>query len=391
MTATGHPAWLDAALERTEHGQSCVLVTVAQTRGSTPREVGAKMLVWSDEIAGTIGGGHLEFKAIATARAMLDDADAPVARIGRFSLGPELAQCCGGGVALLFERLAGCAASWLKTWAEMESAGTECAAVTKIGDEPDAKIFVDLASAPWASPPTLPSPSRGEGVPRGMGVPPPLRGRVGWGVLQSENFCFAAIAERAKALAAGRGRCALVELRDACYLIETIRPALHHLYLFGAGHVGKAVVRALQGLPFQITWIDSRAGVFPDDLPPHVLTVQSDAPVSEVDKAPVGALFLVMTHSHPLDLEICARVLQRNDVAYLGLIGSETKRARFAGRLRAIGIPPQALARLTCPIGVPGIAGKEPAVIAASVAAQLLIVAGRRQEAAAPSAARVGS
>jgi xanthine dehydrogenase accessory factor len=120
---------------------------------------------------------------------------------------------------------------------------------------------------------------------------------------------------------------------------------------------------------------------------PHLLAVQSAAPPREVDKAPAGAFFLVMTHSHPLDLEICARVLQRSDVAYLGLIGSETKRARFAGRLRAIGIPPQALARLTCPIGIPGIVGKEPAVIAASVAAQLLIIAGRRQAAAASSAA----
>jgi xanthine dehydrogenase accessory factor len=99
-----------------------------------------------------------------------------------------------------------------------------------------------------------------------------------------------------------------------------------------------------------------------------------------------------MTHSHPLDLEICARVLRRGDFAYLGLIGSETKRARFAGRLRAIGIPPQSLARLTCPIGIPGIAGKEPAVIAASVAAQLLIIAERRHAAArTPSAMAIGA
>jgi len=347
MNASGHQAWLEAALALTERGESCALVTVARTRGSTPREAGAKMLVWSEGVAGTIGGGHLEFKAIATARAMLGDAEAPAARIGQFNLGPQLAQCCGGGVALLFETLSGDAASWLRTWAEMESAGTECTVVTKIG-EPDAKVFIDLGSAPSVSPP---------------------------------------IAGRAAALANGRERCALVEARDGCYVIETIQPAFDHLYLFGAGHVGKAVVRALQGLPFRIAWIDGRDGVFPDDLPPHVRIVQSAAPTDEVDKAPAGALFLVMTHSHPLDLEICARVLRRNDVAYLGLIGSETKRARFAGRLRAIGIPPQALARLTCPIGIPGIAGKEPAVIAASVAAQLLIVTGRRQAAATPSAA----
>jgi xanthine dehydrogenase accessory factor len=353
MNVSGHQKWLDVALELTERGECCVLVTVAQTRGSTPREAGTKMLVWSDGIAGTVGGGHLEFKAIATARALLGDSGAPLAQIARFNLGPQLAQCCGGGAVLLFETLSGRATSWLRTWAEMESTGTECVVITNVGSDLGAKTFVEPSNPLWSCVP-------------------------------------AAVAERARNMAARGDRCALVELRDGsgCHVVETVRSSFDHLYLFGAGHVGKAVVRAIQGLPFHTTWIDGREGVFPDDLPPHVRAVQSAAPTREVDTAPAGTLFLVMTHSHPLDLEICARVLQRNDVAYLGLIGSETKRARFAGRLRAIGIPPQALARLTCPIGIPGIAGKAPAVIAASVAAQLLIIAGRRQQATGPSTAR---
>jgi xanthine dehydrogenase accessory factor len=357
MKAAGHRKWLDVALELTERGECCVLVTVVQTRGSTPREAGTKMLVWRDGIAGTVGGGHLEFKAIATARALLCHGGAPQAQIGRFNLGPELAQCCGGGAALLFETLSGRAASWLWSWSEMESAGTECVVITDVGNDLVAKTFV------------------GPGVPL-------------WRQLPS------AVAERAKSMATDADRCALVELRDGsgCYVVEAIRPWSDRLYLFGAGHVGNAVVRALQALPFRITWIDGRESVFPEVLPAHVLAVQSADPPREVDKAPAGAFFLVMTHSHPLDLEICARVLQRNDVAYLGLIGSETKRARFAGRLRAIGIPPQSLARLTCPIGIPGIAGKEPAVIAASVAAQLLIIAERRHAAArTPSAMAIGA
>ncbi len=354
MNVAGHQKWVHAALDLIDRGESCVLVTVAQTRGSTPREAGTKMLVWSDGIAGTVGGGHLEFKAIATARALLGHADAPLAQIGHFSLGPQLAQCCGGGAALLFETLSGRATSWLRTWAEMESAGTECVVITNLGSVAGAKTFVEPSSPLWSCVP-------------------------------------AAVAERAKSTPAGGDRCAIVEMRDGsgCYVVERIRPLFDHLYLFGAGHVGKAVVRALQGLPFRISWIDGRDDVFPDDLPPHVRAVQTAAPPREVDTAPAGTFFLVMTHSHPLDLEICARALQRNDVAYLGLIGSETKRARFAGRLRAIGIPPQALARLTCPIGIPGIAGKAPAVIAASVAAQLLIIVGRRQQATGPSTARV--
>jgi xanthine dehydrogenase accessory factor len=357
MNAPGESAWMEPALNLAERGERSVLVTVAQARGSTPREAGTKMLVWSDGIAGTVGGGHLEFKAIACARAMIRDTDAQVARIDRFSLGPELAQCCGGGAALLFEPLSAASTCWIKAWAHMEQSGAEYTVITKIGSDSDAKTFLDSANPSW------------DAVP-------------------------AAIGERARTLAADGGRCVLVELLGSGdrYLIEAIRPLADHLYLFGAGHVGRAVARALEPLPFRVTWIDSRENAFPDRLPRHIVTVPSSAPPVEVDGAPMGTFFLVMTHSHPLDLEICARVLERSDFAYLGLIGSETKRARFAGRLRAIGIPPQALARLTCPIGIPGIAGKEPATIAASVAAQLLIVAEhRRQAAGRPAARAVGS
>jgi xanthine dehydrogenase accessory factor len=114
-------------------------------------------------------------------------------------------------------------------------------------------------------------------------------------------------------------------------------------------------------------------------MPPRVDKIVSASPPGDVPGAPPGTLYLVMTHSHPLDLEICAQVLRREDFGFLGLIGSQTKRARFASRLRAIGIPSHRLSRLTCPIGIPGIGGKEPAAIAVAVAAQLLIVAERRQ------------
>ncbi len=352
MSAGGHLAWLGPALDLVARGQPCVLVTVAQTRGSAPREAGAKMLVWSDGIAGTIGGGQLEFKAIVDAQEMMRDADAASTHIERVSLGPQLAQCCGGGVALLHEKLSTSAGSWLQTWADMESAGTACSVITDVGGEQAAKIFVAPEGSRWS------------------GVPD-------------------AVAERARSLQHHRDRCALLESSHGkeCYVIEMIRPLPDHLYLFGAGHVGKAVVRALQPLPFRITWIDSRDSVFPDDLPPHIVAMSSRSPSREVDKAPADAFFLVMSHSHPLDMEICRSVLQRGDFAYLGLIGSETKRARFAGRLRAIGVPPGALSRLTCPIGIPGIAAKTPAAIAASVAAQLLIVAERRRAGREPSTA----
>lgn len=380
MNPRGKSVWIAPALDLVERGERGVLVTVAQARGSTPREAGTKMLVSNDGIAATVGGGHLEFKAIARARAMICDTDAQVARIDHFSLGPELAQCCGGGAALLFEPLSAASASWLREWADIEESGAEGVVITAIG-EADAKILIDAGSTPWGGPSTLTFPSRGEGIPHGISV----RGRVGLGMLQDS------LVERAKGLLADGDRCVLVEPRDSSdrCLIEAIRPLADHLYLFGAGHVGRAVVRALEPLPFRVTWIDSRENAFPDGLPRHIVTVPSSAPPAEVDGAPKGAFFLVMTHSHPLDLDICARVLERNDFAYLGLIGSETKRARFASRLRAIGIPPQVLDRLACPIGIPGIAGKEPATIAASVAAQLLIVAEHRRQAAGRPAARI--
>jgi len=342
MSAGDPMRWLDQALALLGRGEACVLVTVVQTRGSTPRDAGVKMLVWNDGLCGTVGGGRLEFDGVTQARAMLVDAAAPAAVTERFSLGPQLAQCCGGSVALLFERLEATALSWLRAWAAAEHGGRDAIVVTRLG-ESGGKTFVDATEL------------------AGTNLPAP-------------------VAERLPGFIAGTVRCHLIESPDgrAGCVIEAIGDRSRPLYLFGAGHVGRAIVQALAPLPFRITWIDGRRDAFPVELPVGVATRNAEHPPLLVDAAPAGTFFLVMTHSHPLDLDICARVLQRDDFAFLGLIGSETKRARFAGRLRAIGIPPQALGRLTCPIGIPGIASKEPAAIAAAVAAQLLILAERQ-------------
>lgn len=146
------------------------------------------------------------------------------------------------------------------------------------------------------------------------------------------------------------------------------------LLLFGAGHVGRALVLALAPLPVAVRWVDPRAEAFPSRVPANVVAVRAQDPVREVEAAPAGAAVLVMTHSHPLDLAVTAAALARLDLPFVGLIGSATKRARFRGRLRALGIPEARIAALACPIGIPGIAGKAPAIIAASVAAQVLQV-----------------
>lgn len=142
--------------------------------------------------------------------------------------------------------------------------------------------------------------------------------------------------------------------------------------LFGAGHVGRAIVLALANLPFQTRWIDSRSEAFPAASPANASPVLSAFPAAEIQRAPAGAFILIMTHSHALDLDIAAAALSEKRFAYVGLIGSSTKRARFEARFRALGIAEAEIAGLVCPIGMPGINGKQPAVIAASVAAQLL-------------------
>ena len=157
------------------------------------------------------------------------------------------------------------------------------------------------------------------------------------------------------------------------------------LQLYGAGHVGRAVVRLLETLPCRVAWIDERAAEFPAAASaPHVERICVEPVEAEVAQAPPGAFFLVMTHSHDLDFAVVQAVLRRGDFGFLGLIGSKSKRASFERRLAARGIAPEAIARLACPIGVPGIEGKEPEVIAVGVVAQLLqATAGSGSDAAA--------
>ena len=163
-------------------------------------------------------------------------------------------------------------------------------------------------------------------------------------------------------------------LRQCCgghvtMLFEVLRPPRLHVGLFGAGHVGKALVKLLADLPCRVSWIDARPEALPANLPPNVVPVRVGQPARAVDELPPGSVVMVMTHDHALDFEIVVAALGRPDLPAVGLIGSATKRARFAGRLARQGIDPD---RLICPIGLPGIEGKEPAVVAVSVAAQIL-------------------
>ena len=263
-----------AAIHWLEQRIPAVVVEIAQARGSAPRGAGTRMLVSAVQAVGTIGGGHLEHRALATARAMLaarEGGGGLPSKREHYPLGPALGQCCGGTVDLDFQAL------------------------------------------------------------------------------------------------------------DADALARWPRPQpLFHLQRHGAGHVGHAIATLLATLDVTVDWIDERDDVFPPTTtlgtpwPDTIRRVSGDGAEGEVAGAPAGTFFLVLTHDHALDLRIAEAVLRRADFGFAGLIGSKSKRARFLHRFEERGVAPAQIARLHCPVGVTGIDGKQPEVIALAVVAQLL-------------------
>jgi xanthine dehydrogenase accessory protein XdhC len=156
-----------------------------------------------------------------------------------------------------------------------------------------------------------------------------------------------------------------------------------HVVLFGAGHVGHALVTLLGALPCVVQWADARDECFPDEVPPNVQIEATDTPEAVVDAAPAGACFLVLTHNHALDFALAERIMRRRDFTYFGMIGSKTKRVKFERRLIQRGVEPERLREMVCPIGVPGIVDKAPSSIAVAVCAQLMQVYSNRQRASA--------
>lgn len=154
------------------------------------------------------------------------------------------------------------------------------------------------------------------------------------------------------------------------WLAETACETSCPLWLYGAGHVGRAIVETLNGLPFDITWVDTAANRFPDPLPPNATPLIAQNPSQVVAHAPANATHLVLTYSHAIDLDLAHAILSR-DFASLGVIGSATKRVRFTKRLRELGHPDTQIARMICPIGNRAL-GKTPKAIAVGIAADLL-------------------
>jgi xanthine dehydrogenase accessory factor len=338
------------------------LVTVAIVEGSGPREPGAKMLVTASGQHDTIGGGHLEMCAVELARGMLSAPAGAGARLERYALGPTLGQCCGGVVHLAFEladaQLAAVLAS-LRTRRREDS--WRLSAI----DGPAASLLLDatgvLAAAPAVPTPALAMPAAAIGT--AAAGPPPVDRQRGTHILRDT---------------AGRRW-----LADPCLAPRA------HLLLFGAGHVGAAIVRMLGELPCTVTWIDEREDMFPPSIPANVTIEATDMPEALVAAAPPDASYLVMTHSHTLDQRLSETILARADVGWFGLIGSKTKRVQFERRMAARGLPQDRIDAMVCPIGLAGITNKLPAAIAASVCAQLLMVWEAQQIAALDSTVKI--
>jgi len=346
--------WLDTLRSLGPGGTPAVVVTVADAQGSTPREAGTKMVVTRDRQFGTIGGGNLEFRATEIARDLIGAGGAHAAgnTLRYFPLGPALGQCCGGAATLGFEFVPAPPPAWIGELARILER-EPCVTVSATGSDvtPDSKLLVTRAAV-----------SGDVGV-RDLEVDVTAIARA---LLAPESAGPGVRLERRPA-AAGReskeGPSLLFERHGGCDF---------QIVLFGAGHVGSAVIAVLAGLPCRIDWVDDRPERFPSVCPANVVVEVADAPVYAVDRFPAGAYYLIMTHSHDLDCALVERVLGRGDFRYLGLIGSKSKRRRFEKRLLRRGVTRARLERLVCPIGIDGIEGKHPAAIAIATAAEIL-------------------
>lgn len=291
---------------------SAALITILDVKGSAPRDAGTRMLVAPNgHFFGTIGGGRLEWETIKKAQSLLKKND-DLCLQHVFPLGPQLAQCCGGSVSVLFECLTG---------KRLEEA-KELARIEQIGD---LRTCAEL---------------RGTTVTRKI-ISPEDAPKVFW------------------------------DGKSTFY--ETYNQDFADLRLFGAGHTGKALMLALAPLPFQVTWYDERENTLPSVMPANFKCVVTNNLAASVKEAPNGAFIIALTHSHNSDLEVMHAALHEGRFGYVGVIGSNTKAARFRSKLANIGLNPEQISKMVCPIGYDGITSKEPSSVAISIVTELLM------------------
>ncbi len=316
------------------------LVTIARVRGSAPREVGAKMVVGPSYNIGTIGGGQLEYECtkIAIRECLSDAGQSGRSVIRRFPLGSSFGQCCGGAVEVLFESITQADRDWLSEYRRLINSGIS---------------FVNMNCIAGGR---------------------KLIGRdfaTNFGVSQSSAR---SMDERARDVFRGTADIVWENIENSAVLFERVSKNDFEIAVYGAGHVGSALVHALTPLQASVRWVDTRERMFPNVVPENVVTVVTSSPAREAMAMSPNTFHVIMTHSHPLDFEICSSVLADGRAPFCGLIGSLPKRRKFERLMRRQEIPDNRIGRLVCPIGIGGISGKRPEEIAVAVTAQLLKV-----------------
>lgn len=298
------------------------------------------MWVGTDFIVDTIGGGHLEWKAAATARLMLEQSRLHC-KLERYPLGPSLGQCCGGVVWLLFEHLGHDDAAWCTQIAVALAQGDHVVRTVAVpslssdGIQTDIKPAHDILANPGHDMPRVSSDISLQYVSRDAATDKP-------------------------------GLCTHV---NTATVTDVWSAPQAHIVVCGAGHIGNAIVRLLTDLPVQVTWLDPRDNCWPSHVPANVQIVQGDA--DDVMDMPDNAYWLILTHNHALDLAIIEAVFRQKDFSFLGLIGSKSKKARFVSQLSRRHAP-ELVEQICCPVGIVQTSSKLPPVIAVSVVAQLL-------------------
>ena len=282
-------------------------VLILKTFGSAPRDEGTTMLIWDSGQFGTIGGGELEYQVTRLAKKIIINNKG--SRIKKFSLGPDMGQCCGGAVELLIEILD-------ETKVKFISVDDGFFARPVFKDEKSLNVQALIKSY------------------RNKSVPIKTSFKDGW-------------------------------------LFEPVTKEKELIWIYGAGHVGTAIANILSKLnQFSVTCIDTSEDRYPDSFPKTVEKLITKNPARIVQYAPSETHHLILTYSHALDLEICHQLLQHN-FATAGLIGSKTKWARFKKRLNELNYTFEQINTIICPIGEPSF-GKSPYEIAIGVASMLL-------------------
>lgn len=343
------PEWIQQLHEFLDNQRAVVLVTVVSVKGSTPREAGAKMLVTAQSYHSTIGGGHLEYKAIEIARRLLQQASVQLVR--RFTLGAGLGQCCGGVVTLLFEYFDQ-KQDWMNKLKQYQCENQSGMQIIPLQDkEVIARSVVRQTDL-------LIMDRNNKHLHTQIHA-------FAYHMLHEQRSC------QVKSFVDEQG--ARHEL-----VFDPIKPDDFNVYVFGAGHVGTALVSMLLQQECRVTWVDTRDEMLQREfinIKKHqLITCCTDTPLALVDEAPANSYFIVMTHDHHLDQQLSEHILKREDVAWFGLIGSATKRKKFEHRMLRRGLSAQKLKTMTCPIGIDGIKSKQPAAIALAVTAQLVQV-----------------